>query len=360
MIRVGITQGDINGIGPEIIIKTFADQRVSEMIVPVIYGSSKVFSYYRKNFQEGESFSYQLIKDPAEARSKKISLIETSVGDLRIEPGVATEDGGRAAVAALDRAVEDLALGKIDVLVTAPINKENVQTAGFGFTGHTEFLAARFGGEPVMVMCSDIMKVGLVTIHVPLADVSAAISHDLIVSHLQRLRMMLKRDFRIVEPRIAVLALNPHCGDGGLIGTEEAQIIKPAVRTACEQGVLAFGPFAADGFFAAGSYADYDAVLAMYHDQGLAPFKALTPEGVNFTAALPVVRTSPDHGVAYDIAGKGLADCSSMRAAIFLAVDIFRNRQWFDQINANPLKHYERERGADVSVSDLKLPEQDD
>ena len=360
MIRVGITQGDINGIGPEIIIKTFADQRLSEMIIPVIYGSSKVFSFYRKCCQEGESFSYQLIKDASEARSKKVSLIETSAGEVRIEPGVATEDGGTAAVAALERAAQDLALGKIDVLVTAPINKENVQGTGFGFTGHTEFLAARFDGNPVMVMCSDIMKVGLATVHIPLADVSASLSQELIINRLNQLRGMLKRDFRIVEPRIAVLALNPHCGDGGLIGNEESQIIKPAIRTAYESGVLAFGPFPADGFFAAGSHTDYDAILAMYHDQGLAPFKALTPEGVNYTASLPVVRTSPDHGVAYDIAGKGTADCSSMRAAVFLAVDIFRNRLWFDQINANPLKHYERERGADVSVSDLKLPEQDD
>ena len=244
--------------------------------------------------------------------------------------------------------------------MTAPINKENVQEAGFGFTGHTEFFADRFGGEPLMVMCSERMKVGLVTIHVPLAQVSGMLSTELIVRRLEQLRRMLVTDFRVVEPRIAVLGLNPHAGDGGVIGSEEEEMVRPAVAEAVRRGILAFGPFAADGFFASGSYTKYDAVLAMYHDQGLIPFKSLSRSGVNFTASLPVVRTSPDHGVAYDIAGKGVADEGSMRDAVYAAMDIFRSRRWYGEISANPLRHYERERGADVSVKDLKLPEQQD
>lgn len=360
MIKVGITQGDINGIGPEVIVKVFADPRMSELFVPVLYGSSKVFSYYKKALPEGESFSYQIVQNAREARPKRVNLIETGEAEVHIEPGTATDEGGAAAVAALLRAADDLAAGEIDVVVTAPINKANVQRAGFGFTGHTEFFADRFAGEPLMMMCSEQMKVGLVTIHVPLAQVSELIDRKVIVRRLKQMREMLKSDFRIVEPRIAVLGLNPHAGDGGLIGSEETDIIRPAVAEAYEDGVLAFGPFSADGFFASGGHRKYDAVLAMYHDQGLAPFKSLSPSGVNFTASLTVVRTSPDHGVAYDIAGKGVADCSSMREAIYMAMDIFRNRRWYADISANPLRHYERERGADVSVRDLKLPEQED
>lgn len=357
MIRVGITQGDINGIGPEVIIKALADPRMSGLFVPVVYGSSKVFSYYRKGLSEGETFSYQIVSGAREARPKRVNLVETGTGEVRIEPGTATREGGIEAVNALRRAADDLAAGDIDVVVTAPINKENVQEAGFGFTGHTEFFADRFGGEPLMVMCSERMKVGLATIHVPLAQVSGMLSPELIVQRLEQLKRMLVTDFRIVEPRIAVLGLNPHAGDGGLIGGEEETVVRPAMAEAVRRGVLAFGPFAADGFFASGGYARYDAVLAMYHDQGLIPFKSLSTGGVNFTASLPVVRTSPDHGVAYDIAGRGVADETSLRDALYAATDIFRNRRWYAEISANPLKHYERERGADVSVKDLKLSE---
>lgn len=357
IIRVGITQGDINGIGPEVIIKALADSRMSELFVPVIYGSSKVFSFYKKCLPEGENFPFQVVGSAREARLKRVNLIETGSGDVRIEPGVATPEGGAEAVKALRKAADDLAAGEIDVVVTAPINKENVQSAGFGFTGHTEFFADRFGGEPLMVMCSELMKVGLVTIHVPVAEVSGLITKEVILRRLAGLRQMLIADFSIVEPRIAVLGLNPHAGDGGLIGKEETEIEKPAILEANAQGVLAFGPFAADGFFASGGYRKYDAVLAMYHDQGLAPFKSLSPSGVNFTASLPVVRTSPDHGVAYDIAGKGEAECDSMREAIYMAIDIYRSRSWYAEISANPLKHYERERGADISVRDMKLPD---
>lgn len=357
MIKVGITQGDINGIGPEVIIKTLADPRMGELFVPIIYGASKAFSFYRKQLGDIENFSFQIVSNAREARPKRVNLIETCSGDLHIEPGKATAEGGEQAITALRRSADDLAAGEIDIVVTAPINKENVQEAGFGFTGHTEFFADRFGGKPLMVMCSELMKVGLVTIHVPIADVSSMISREVIVERLTQLRNMLRTDFRIVEPRIAVLGLNPHAGDGGVIGHEEQTVIRPAIAEATAQGILAFGPFAADGFFAAGGYRKYDAVLAMYHDQGLAPFKSLSPSGVNFTASLPVVRTSPDHGVAYDIAGTGTADCASMHEAIYMALDIYRNRRWYAEITANPLRRYERERGADVSVKDLKLPD---
>jgi len=357
ILKVGITQGDFNGVGPEVIIKTLADSRMNELMTPVIYGSSKAFSFYRKGIEGAEEFSFQVVNSAREARGKKVNLIETVKGDVKIEPGESTTEAGKSAIEALKRAVEDLKKGEIDVLVTAPINKENVKSAGFEYTGHTEYLAAEFEGEPVMVMCSDLMKVGLVTIHIPVSEVSGAITKEQISHKLRQLKEMLTADFRVIEPKIAVLSLNPHAGDGGLLGKEEQEIIRPAIEEAWKDGVLAFGPFAADGFFAAANYRNYDAVLAMYHDQGLTPFKALTPYGVNFTACLPAVRTSPDHGVAYDIAGQDKADPDSMREAIYLALDIFRNRLWHDEITANPLQHYERDRGADGYVRDLKLPE---
>lgn len=358
IIRIGITQGDINGIGPEVIIKTLADQRMGELFVPVVYGSSKAFLYYRKGMADCESFVFQIVGGARDARPKRVNFVETGRGDIRVEPGKATQESGSEAVRALEMAAADLAAGELDAVVTAPINKENMQHAGFGFTGHTEFFADRFGGEPMMVMCSDAMRVALATIHLPVREVVGALSKELVVRRLRQLHDMLVADFRIVAPRIAVLGLNPHAGDGGLLGSEENDIIRPAIMEATEQGILAFGPFAADGFFASGGHAKYDAVLAMYHDQGLIPFKSLSRGGVNFTASLPIVRTSPDHGVAYDIAGCGQADETSMRDAIYMAIDVLRNRAWHTQISADPLKHYERERGADMSVKDLKLPEE--
>lgn len=358
ILKIGITQGDFNGIGPEVIIKTLADSRMSELMTPVVYGSSKVLSFYKKDIEEAEGFAFHIVNSAQEARPKRVNLVEVTKGDVKVEPGQPTQEAGAAAVAALRAAVKDLKAGAIDALVTAPINKETVHGQDFDFTGHTEFLAAEFEGEPVMVMCSDIMKVGLVTIHIPVAAVSGSISKEQIVRRTEQLRDMLIRDFRIVEPRIAVLALNPHGGDGGLLGKEEQEIIKPAIEEVWNKGILAFGPFPADGFFAAGGFKKYDAVLAMYHDQGLTPFKTLAPSGVNFTASLPAVRTSPDHGVAYDIAGQDKADPSSMREAIYLAIDVCRNRKWHAEISANPLKHYERDRGHDGYVRDLKLPEQ--
>ncbi len=357
ILKIGITQGDINGIGPEIIIKALADSRMSEMCTPVVYGSSKVFAHYKKDLEEAEGFSFQIVGSAREARGRRVNFIETGEGDPRIEPGESTAEGGEAAVSALQAAVKDLRAGDIDALVTAPFNKENVQGAGFNHTGHTEYIAAEVGGQPLMMMCSDLMKVGLATIHMPVAKVSETLGKELIAARLEQIRGSLISDFRVVEPRIAVLALNPHAGDGGLLGDEEKDIIKPAIEEAAAKGITVFGPFAADGFFAAGNFTKYDAILAMYHDQGLTPFKALSPSGVNFTASLPVIRTSPDHGVAYDIAGKGEADPASMREAIYMAMDIYRNRQWYTEIKSNPLKRYERDRGADVSVKDLKLPD---
>ena len=258
---------------------------------------------------------------------------------------------------ALEAAVADLKEGAIDAMVTAPIDKEMAQSEAFRFTGHTEFMAAHLEGEPMMIMCSERLRVGLVTIHIPVAEVSQSISKEKIVAALATLRQTLKEDFGIVEPRIAVLSLNPHAGEGGLLGEEEQTIIKPAIEEAFAEGVLAFGPFPSDGLFGGGGYVKYDAVLAMYHDQGLIPFKTLSPEGVNFTAGLSAVRTSPDHGTAYDIAGKGVADAQSMRNAIYAAMDIVRNREQWAEWTANPLQHFERDKGRDVSVKDLKLPE---
>ncbi len=359
-IRVGITQGDTNGIGWEIIIKTFADSRMAEDFVPVIYGSPKVATYYKNRLSDVDGFVYNPIQSVSQARRGKVNIIDCGPSEINIEPGKATAEAGKAAVASLRAAVNALKAGEIDVLVTAPINKESVQSDDFRYTGHTEFLAAELGGSPMMIMCSDILRVGLVTIHIPLAEVSGSISKELIVGSLKRLRETLRSDFGIVEPRIAVLALNPHSGDGGLLGTEEQEIIRPAIQEAFAQKILAFGPFAADGLFASGGFARYDAVLAMYHDQGLAPFKTLSPEGVNFTAALSKIRTSPDHGVAYDIAGKDKADPQSMREAIYAAIDIFENRRRWAEMNANPLQRYEREKGRDVSVQDLPDTEPQD
>ncbi len=350
-IRVAITQGDINGIGPEVIIKTLIDNRMSELCIPIVYGSPKAFAEYRKAVAGAENFNFTIISSAREARRGRINLI--NCGDVQPEPGKQTAEAGAAAVEALKRAVADIKAGAVDAMVTAPINKENVQGEAFNFTGHTEFLAAEFGGEPLMIMASELMRVGLVTIHMPVSQVSAQITKAKIVERLGQLRRSLIEDFGVVEPRIAVMALNPHAGDGGMLGTEEKEIIAPAIAEAIDKKILAFGPMAADGLFASGGYRRYDAILAMYHDQGLAPFKALSPEGVNVTASLKVVRTSPDHGVAYDIAGHGIADPSSMRSALYMALDIHRARARWAEMSRNPLKRFERERGADVSVKDL-------
>lgn len=355
-LKIGITQGDTNGIGWEVILRTLVDQRMTELFTPVVYGSKLAADFYSKLLdKEDGTVQWNVISSAEECRRGKLNLVEC--GDAKPQPGVASAEAGKAAVEALERAMADLKEGLIDAMVTAPIMKETVQSETFHFTGHTEFVASHLEGEPMMIMCSDRLRVGLVTIHIPVAEVSQSISKEKIISSLTTLRQSLKADFGIVEPRIAVLSLNPHAGEGGMLGTEEQEIIKPAIEEAFQEGTLAFGPFPADGLFATGAYAKYDAILAMYHDQGLTPFKTLSPDGVNFTAGLSEVRTSPDHGTAFDIAGKGEADPQSMRNAIYAAIDIVRNRRNWSHWNRNPLQRFEREKGRDVSVKDLKLPE---
>ena len=358
--KIGITQGDTNGIGWEIILKALADPRMTELFTPVIYGSPKAAAYYRNTVAEIEAFSFNPVASAAEARRGKANLV-TCGETADIAPGKPTPEAGRAAVEALCAAMRDLKAGHLDALVTAPFDKETVQADDFRYTGHTEYLAAELEGEAMMILCSDVLRVGLVTKHIPVSEIARNITKERIVRDLDTLRRALIEDFGIVEPRIAVMALNPHAGDGGLLGREEQEIIRPAIVEAFSKGVLAFGPFAADGLFAGGGYAKYDGILAMYHDQGLAPFKSLSPDGVNFTAGLSAVRTSPDHGTAFDIAGKDKADPQSMRNAIYAAIDIAEHRRAWAEWTRNPLQRAERDRGGrDVSVKDLPQTEKED
>lgn len=352
-LRIGITQGDTNGIGWEVILKALADPRMTELCTPVVYGSPAAAAYYKNTIEEIEPIAFNTVTSAREARRSKVNLVVC--GDAApLEPGKASPEAGRAAVEALRKATEELKEGSLDALVTAPFDKETVQADDFRHTGHTEFFSTELSGESMMIMCSEILRVGLVTKHIPVSEIASSITKEKIVKDLHTLRRTLKEDFGIVEPRIAVMALNPHAGDGGLLGHEEQQIIKPAITEAFTQGVLAFGPFAADGLFAGGGYAKYDGILAMYHDQGLAPFKTLSPDGVNFTAGLSAVRTSPDHGTAFDIAGQDKADPQSMRNAIYAAIDIVERRRAWREWSRNPLQRAERERGGrDVSVKDL-------
>ena len=358
--KIGITQGDTNGIGWEVILKALADPRMTELFTPVVYGSPKAAAYYRNTIAEIEQFSFNPVASAAEARRGKVNLV--ACGETAdIAPGKPTPEAGRAAVEALQTAMRDLKAEHLDALVTAPFDKDTVQADDFRYTGHTEYLSAELQGESMMIMCSDVLRVGLVTKHIPVSEIAANIKREKIVKDLHTLRRSLIGDFGIVEPRIAVMALNPHAGDGGLLGREEQEIIKPAIVEAFGQGVLAFGPFAADGLFAGGGYAKYDGILAMYHDQGLAPFKTLSPDGVNFTAGLSAVRTSPDHGTAFDIAGQDKADEQSMRNAIYTAIDIVEHRIAWAEWTRNPLQRAERERGGrDVSVRDLPQTEKED
>ena len=344
-LRIGITQGDPNGIGWEVILKALADPRMTELMTPVVYGSPEAAACYRNTLAQTEELQLHPVPSARDARPGRVSLV--AAGRIAaVEPGKATPEAGQAAVEALAAAVRDLKEGHLDALVTAPFDKETVQSDAFRYTGHTEYFGAEFEGEPMMILCSDLLRVGLVTKHIPVSEISRSITREKIVRDLENLRRTLIADFGIVEPRIAVLALNPHAGDGGLVGREEVEVIKPAIVEAFSKGVLAFGPFAADGLFAGGGYAKYDGVLAMYHDQGLAPFKTLSPEGVNFTAGLSAVRTSPDHGTAFDIAGKDLADPQSMRNAIYLALDIVARRRAWAVWTADPLQRAERERAS--------------
>lgn len=339
--RVGITHGDINGIGYEVILKAVCPEGVTELYTPVIFGSSAAASYYKKALQLDEA-RWHTISDAGKAQEGRVNLVDIQAGELKIEPGQPTAESGRAALLALEKGVQALKQGQIDVLVTAPINKQAMKMAGFPFPGHTEYLEAQAEGQghSLMMLCREGgPRVALTTVHEPVTEIAGAISEEGILQKLRALDSALRQDFALTRPRIAVLSLNPHAGDGGAIGTEEQSIITPAIEKAVEERIQALGPFAADGFFGSGSWKNYDAILAMYHDQGLAPFKVIAmEEGINFTAGLPFVRTSPDHGTGYDIVLKGLADPTSMRQAIYSAIDIFRRRARFLRASANPLR----------------------
>lgn len=344
-IKVGITQGDINGIGYEVIIKTLADNRINDFCIPIIYGSSKVAAYHRKALNI-ENFNLNVINNATEANSKRSNIINCVNDEIKVELSKSTEEAGEAAFLALERATSDLEKGEIDVLVTAPINKKNIQSDKFHFPGHTEYLEQKFGkGEKgLMLMVNDVLRVAVLTGHIPLKDVALHITEENIVDKLKKLNFSLKQDFGIVKPRIAVLGLNPHAGDEGVLGKEEQEIITPAIKKANEAGIMAFGPYPADGLFGSGNFCSFDAVLAMYHDQGLAPFKSIAMEnGVNYTAGLSVIRTSPAHGTAYDKAGLGEASEDSFRSALYLACDIFNYRNTYSEMTKNPLKKQEVE-----------------
>lgn len=338
-IIVGITQGDSNGIGYEVIIKALADARIMDICIPIVYGSSRVFGYYKKMVEDSGNINTNIINTAKDYHPKRINIINCVPDNFHLDPGQPTHDSAEAAIIALESAVSDLKSGDIDALVTAPFNKKAVADDSFKFPGHTEYLINQFGAKDgLMFLCSDKMRVGVVTNHLPISKISAALTIDVILGKLRLMNESLKKDFNIIKPKIAVLGLNPHSGDGGLLGDEEIKVISPAAVKANEEGILAFGPYSPDGFFSNNMQYNFDAVLAMYHDQGLIPFKALSfDSGVNFTAGLPVVRTSPDHGTAYELAGKNVANAMPMLSSIYMAVDIVRNRQMYEEMRENPL-----------------------
>ena len=327
-IKIGITQGDINGISYEVILKTLEDNRISELCTPIVYGSPKVAAYHRKMLNLNVNLN--IINKAEEAQEKKPNIINCCNEEIKVEVGTSTPQAGEAAFKALERATKDLKEGKIDVLVTAPINKNNIQSENFSFPGHTEYLENLFGnkGDALMILANDSLRVAVATGHVPISKVSESLTKENILTKIKQFNKSLIEDFGIFKPRIAVLGLNPHAGDKGVIGKEEEKIIAPAVKEALDEGVICFGPLPADGFFGANGQAHYDGILAMYHDQGLIPFKTIAMDnGVNFTAGLSVVRTSPDHGTAYDLAGQNMASENSFRQALYMAIDVYKNRQ---------------------------------
>ena len=346
---VGITQGDGNGIGYEVIIKALADPRILESFTPVIYGSSKIFGFYKKLIHEIDQLDTNVISSAKDAHPKRINIVNCLPDNIFVEPGQSTPESAKSAITSLEHAIRDIKDGNIDVLVTAPINKKAMVQEGFGYAGHTEYLQNAFGVKDItMLMVSNAFKVGVVTGHIPLKDVAASVTGDKILSKLRLMKASLERDFGIDSPKIAVLSLNPHSGDGGLLGDEEQNIIIPAIQQAQDEGIMAYGPFSPDGYFGIRQYSCFDATLAMYHDQGLEPFKAISFEdGVNFTAGLPIVRTSPDHGTAYGMAGRDEADPSSMRSSIFLAIDILRNRRAYDALQAGKMTLHDTEEPRD-------------
>lgn len=340
-IVVGISHGDINSISYEVIIKTLIDNRILDFCTPIVYGSPKVAAYHRKALNI-HNFSLNNIRTPEEANPKRANIINCIDDNIRVELGKSTQSAGEASFIALEKAVNDLKDGKIDVLVTAPINKDNIQSENFHFPGHTEYLAKSVNSEEVlMLLVSENLKVGVVAGHVAIKDVPKEITKENILKKLRIMNQSLIQDFRIRKPKIAVLGLNPHAGDNGLLGTEEQDIIIPAINQAKDENILALGPYSADGFFGSNNFNSFDAILAMYHDQGLAPFKALAfNSGVNYTAGLDIIRTSPGHGTAYELAGMDKATPDSFRQALFLACDIFKNRNEYREISKNPLKSH--------------------
>jgi 4-hydroxythreonine-4-phosphate dehydrogenase len=343
-IKIGITLGDINGIGPEVVIKALQDNRILTNCTVIVYGSTKILAAHNKTI-EGE-FAYQSIKENEKPDPKKINVINCWVEEVPVEFGKQTLHGGQCAFKALEEATKDLAAGKIDVLVTAPISKENIQNAGFQFPGHTEYLAAMANEkEALMMMVSDNLRVALVSAHLSLKDAVSQLTKEKIINKVLAVESSLKKDFKIIRPKIAVLGLNPHAGEKGTLGKEEIEIINPAIAELSSKGILAYGPYPSDGFFGSAAINQFDAIVAMYHDQGLTPFKALAFDtGVNFTAGLPIVRTSPDHGTAFDIAGQNRASEQSMRNAIYLAMDVFVNRKFYREINSNPLQVQDKKK----------------
>ena len=361
-IKVGITHGDINGIGYEVILKALEDSRMLEICTPIIYGSAKIAAYYRKQL-ELPQFAMSQIEKASDAREGACNIINIVGEDTAIEPGKSTQIAGKAAFLALEKATLDLRNGNIDALVTAPINKDNIQSDTFKFPGHTEYLETTLGdgNKALMILCNEDVRVALVTTHLPLAQIPAAITKEAILEKLETFNHSLKNDFGINYPRIAVLSLNPHAGENGLLGKEEQEIITPAIVEGREQKIQCYGPYAADGLFGSGLYSKFDGILAMYHDQGLAPFKTIAMEsGVNFTAGLQYVRTSPDHGTGYDIAGKGVASENSLRQAIYHAIDVVRCRRNEAYIHRHPLRKQYFDRGKDNVVLDLTKDEHED
>lgn len=338
-IKVGISTGDLNGIGLEIIIKTLADARILNFCTPIVYGNAKAASYYRKNIGL-QDFRFNIIQDATRANPKRANIINCWDEEVRIKPGVMNEEGGKYAFISLEKATNDLISGNVDVLVTGPINKKNIQSETFDFPGHTEYIQAKTGDPSVlMLMISEGLKIGVATGHIPLGEVATKLTSEGIVEKLTLLNNTLKNDFWIRKPKIAVLGLNPHAGDNGLLGNEENSIIIPAIEEAKRKDIFVFGPYPSDGFFAGTQFRAFDGVLAMYHDQGLIPFKHIAGEGgVNFSAGLKVIRTSPDHGTAFDIAGKNLASPKSFRDAMFAAISISKNRREQKELLSNPLK----------------------
>ncbi len=336
---IGISVGDLNGIGTEVIIKAFAEPAFMELCIPVIFGSSKALSFYRKALNLS-NFNFNSVKSLDKAFPKAVNVINVWEEEVPIIPGEATQTSGKYAVKSFTAAMDALIKNEIDALVTAPLSKSNVKSDSYPFTGHTDYISSRFPNQQsLMMMVGEQLKVALVTVHIPIKEVAAKINSELIQRQLEVLHHALIRDFGISKPTIAVLGLNPHAGDNNLIGKEEEEIIKPALKATKAKNILVFGPYPADGFFANGNYKKFDAILAMYHDQGLIPFKYMSfDSGVNFTAGLPVIRTSPDHGTAFDIAGKNVANESSFRSAVFTAIDIINFRRDYDEMTKNPLK----------------------